>query len=113
VAAWVCFGALHLKDSSWSWKMCVLFQVIIPFPALVAVPVIPESPRFLVSKGRVEEPTTSSPSTMPTVIRTTNWFSTKCRRSKRPSISRAMRNRCRGWLSSRPRVTVGAWRSLW
>ncbi|TXT09238.1 hypothetical protein VHUM_02712 [Vanrija humicola] len=55
VAAWVCFGAVYMRGTNWGWRMCLLFQVVVPLMALVAIPFIPESPRWLVSKDRVEE----------------------------------------------------------
>jgi MFS family permease len=55
IAAWVTFGAVYMEGTNWSWRMCCLFQIIIPAMALCTIPFIPESPRWLVAKGRFEE----------------------------------------------------------
>jgi MFS family permease len=56
IAAWVAFGGLYLGDTNaWSWKMCVLFQIVVPLYVLGSLPFIPESPRWLVAKGRQAE----------------------------------------------------------
>ncbi|KAL1407871.1 hypothetical protein Q8F55_007307 [Vanrija albida] len=55
IAAWICFGAVYMRHTNWSWRMCLLFQVVVPIMALCVFPFVPESPRWLVSKDRVEE----------------------------------------------------------
>jgi MFS family permease len=55
VAAWVTFGAVYMEGTNWSWRMCCLFQIIIPAMAIWTLPFTPESPRWLVSKDRLEE----------------------------------------------------------
>lgn len=50
-AAGIAFSTLSLQNS-WSWRVPCLMQIIYPTLQLVAVCVIPESPRWLVSKGR-------------------------------------------------------------
>ncbi|KAF9563259.1 general substrate transporter [Agrocybe pediades] len=53
ISAWVCFGAYqHAGENQWSWRVPTLVQAICPLIQIVSVWFIPESPRWLVSKGR-------------------------------------------------------------
>jgi len=54
VAAFVTLGSLYL-ESSWSWRIPSLFQVFLPLLLLPGVIMAPQSPRWLVSRGRHEE----------------------------------------------------------
>ena len=50
----VCYGAyLHEGGSNWSWRAPSLVQAFAPLTQVVLVWFIPESPRYLVSKGMV------------------------------------------------------------
>ncbi|KAH8812495.1 general substrate transporter [Xylogone sp. PMI_703] len=54
IAAWVTLGTLTIK-SNWSWRSVSLIQM---FPSLISITLtwfVPESPRWLISKGRDEE----------------------------------------------------------
>ncbi|KAH9850352.1 general substrate transporter [Lenzites betulinus] len=52
VAAWTCFGAWHgAGTSSWSWRVPTLIQALPPMLQAFLIWIVPESPRFLVSKG--------------------------------------------------------------
>jgi len=56
VGAWVCFGAHHeAGDSPWSWRIPTLVQALAPILQLILIWFVPESPRFLVAKGRESE----------------------------------------------------------
>ena len=41
--------------SSWSWKIPCVFQAFFPLVQIVGLFIVPESPRWLISKGRKEE----------------------------------------------------------
>ena len=54
IGSWITFGTFRM-DSEWSWKIPCILQVAIPAYQTVMVWFVPESPRWLVSKGRTEE----------------------------------------------------------
>lgn len=53
-AAWVSYGTLDI-NSSWSWRVPVLFQLFWSVMQTIAVFFCPESPRWLATKGRAAE----------------------------------------------------------
>ncbi|KAM6507138.1 hypothetical protein FALCPG4_018522 [Fusarium falciforme] len=53
VAAWTCYGTRNYTD--WSWRLPCLLQAVLPLAALPALLLAPESPRWLVSKGRLDQ----------------------------------------------------------
>ena len=54
VAAWGSFGSGHMS-SSWSWRIPSLIQGVAPCFLIAMLPFMPESPRWLLAKGRAEE----------------------------------------------------------
>ncbi|KAJ5193320.1 hypothetical protein N7449_009462 [Penicillium cf. viridicatum] len=54
LSAWICFGMRNVQ-SSWAWRLPVLMQIALPILALPGTLFVPESPRWLLSCGRVEE----------------------------------------------------------
>jgi hypothetical protein len=54
IAAWATFGTRNYTDS-WAWRIPSILQAVIPVAQLPGYLVMPESPRYLVSKGRIEE----------------------------------------------------------
>ncbi|KAL3479796.1 general substrate transporter [Aspergillus californicus] len=53
IAAWTCFGTSHMPvTDSWAWRIPSLMQGIFPAISVCFVCFMPESPRFLVHKGR-------------------------------------------------------------
>ncbi|KAH6692488.1 sugar transporter [Plectosphaerella plurivora] len=54
IAAWATFGTRNYGDS-WAWRIPSLLQIAVPIVIIPGILMIPESPRFLVSKGRVAE----------------------------------------------------------
>ncbi|TVY35415.1 Lactose permease [Lachnellula occidentalis] len=55
MAAWTTFGTGHMTSSSWSWRIPSLIQGIPSVFVILAIPFIPESPRWLYSQGRSAE----------------------------------------------------------
>jgi MFS family permease len=51
IIAWVNFGTSHMT-SSWGWRIPYLLQIPMALYILIAVQFVPETPRFLVGKGR-------------------------------------------------------------
>lgn len=54
VAAWITFGSFRMS-STWSWRIPSVFQALPSVFQAVGILFIPESPRWLVSKGRNEK----------------------------------------------------------
>jgi sugar porter (SP) family MFS transporter len=50
-AAWTSYGALRLQ-SSWSWQLPVAVQLVCPLAQLTLIQFCPESPRWLIRKGK-------------------------------------------------------------
>jgi MFS family permease len=54
IAAWSSFGTGHM-NTSWSWRIPSLIQAAPPIFLIAMLPSMPESPRWLLAKGRPEE----------------------------------------------------------
>lgn len=54
LASWLAFGTGHLS-TEWSWRIPSIVQTILPLIVLVGVSFMPESPRWLCSRGRHDE----------------------------------------------------------
>jgi MFS family permease len=54
LAAWVTYGTRNV-DSSWAWRIPSLMQCCLPLVIMPGFLYAPESPRFLISKGRGDE----------------------------------------------------------
>ncbi|KAL4878232.1 general substrate transporter [Aspergillus karnatakaensis] len=54
ISSWVTF-ATRTYDSSWSWRLPSLLQMLLPLVAIPGFIMTPESPRWLISNDRVEE----------------------------------------------------------
>jgi len=55
-SAWVVFGTYdRASDSNWSFRIPILVQAVAPLLQVLLIWCIPESPRFLVSKGKEGE----------------------------------------------------------
>lgn len=54
LSAWVSFG-MRLVQSDWAWRVPVLVQIALPLIALPGTLIVPESPRWLIRCGRVDE----------------------------------------------------------
>ncbi|KAH8099937.1 hypothetical protein BXZ70DRAFT_194415 [Cristinia sonorae] len=56
ISAWVCLGAYdRAGGSAWSWRVPSLVQALGPLCQVFLIWLVPESPRFLVAKGRESE----------------------------------------------------------
>ncbi|KAJ3918672.1 general substrate transporter [Lentinula edodes] len=55
IAAWVNFGCVGFITSSWSWRIPYIIQVPFALYILIAVQFVPETPRFLLARGRDAE----------------------------------------------------------
>ncbi|KAH6695147.1 sugar transporter [Plectosphaerella plurivora] len=56
ICGWVTFATRNIQ-SDWSWRIPVMLQILLPLVALPGFLMAPESPRWLISVGRVEEAT--------------------------------------------------------
>ncbi|KAL4923783.1 general substrate transporter [Aspergillus undulatus] len=54
ISAWVTFST-RMYTSSWSWRLPTLLQMLCPLVAIPGFLLAPESPRWLIGQGRVEE----------------------------------------------------------
>ncbi|CCH41024.1 Hexose transporter 2 [Wickerhamomyces ciferrii] len=54
VAAWVSYGSRNLAHN-WSWRVPSIMQGFFPVLQTLLIYLVPESPRWLISKGRLEE----------------------------------------------------------
>ncbi|KAK5132665.1 hypothetical protein LTR08_008787 [Meristemomyces frigidus] len=57
IAYWISYSCAKRSQSlgEWDWKMVVIFQLMMPILIVAQVFFIPESPRWLVKKGKVDE----------------------------------------------------------
>ncbi|KIK10058.1 hypothetical protein K443DRAFT_81386 [Laccaria amethystina LaAM-08-1] len=56
ISAWACFGSyIRAKESMWSWRVPTLVQAFLPLVQVASVWFIPESPRWLISRGLEEK----------------------------------------------------------
>ncbi|GIK07241.1 hypothetical protein Aspvir_002899 [Aspergillus viridinutans] len=54
IGSWVTFGTYRI-DSPWAWKLPCILQMVLPTYQMFMIWLCPESPRWLASKGRIEE----------------------------------------------------------
>jgi MFS family permease len=62
IAYWVNYACgQHTKTlGEWSWKMVVVFQILVPIIIILQLPFLPETPRWYIQHGnRVEDATTA------------------------------------------------------
>ncbi len=55
LASWATFGCYYLGNTSWAWRALSILQGTFVVIQLMFIYWVPESPRFLVSKGRINE----------------------------------------------------------
>lgn len=54
IAAWLTFGTFHI-DNNWSWRIPSIAQAFPSILQIVFVWFVPESPRFLIARGKEEQ----------------------------------------------------------
>lgn len=52
---WIDLGFSFLEPSTISWRFPIAFQIILALFILITIPGLPESPRWLILKGRDDE----------------------------------------------------------
>ncbi|KAF4473416.1 HXT3-Low-affinity hexose facilitator [Fusarium agapanthi] len=57
IAYWINFacGKNREKLGEWDWRMVVIFQIMVPIIVIILLPFQPESPRFLIKKGKIDD----------------------------------------------------------
>lgn len=55
LALWIDFGFYFIKGNSVSWRFPFAFQIVFNLVAMASIVFLPESPRWLVKNGRLEE----------------------------------------------------------
>jgi MFS family permease len=55
ISYWLDLGFSFLEPSSIAWRFPIAFQIILAIFILITIPGLPESPRWLVLKGRDDE----------------------------------------------------------
>lgn len=55
LALWIDLGFYFIKGSSVSWRFPLVFQVVLSLTAMIFITVLPESPRWLIKTGRIDE----------------------------------------------------------
>jgi sugar porter (SP) family MFS transporter len=55
LASWVCLGFFQIKNSSVAWRVPLAFPNILSITIMSSIYFMPESPRWLVRRGRVDE----------------------------------------------------------
>ena len=99
IAAWTSFGTLTTLAGHLQWRLPTGLQCLMPGIQLLALYFFPESPRFLISRGRDAEARRSSCTTTPTAWPTTPLSTGSSQRST---------THC-SW-SARPRPRAAGWR---
>ncbi|KAL4904289.1 hypothetical protein BDW74DRAFT_154574 [Aspergillus multicolor] len=55
LASWTCYGTQKHLHSDWTWRVPSIIQAAFPITQVLLWWAVPESPRWLVAKGRTEE----------------------------------------------------------
>ncbi|KAJ5378246.1 uncharacterized protein N7496_005655 [Penicillium cataractarum] len=55
LSSWTTYATYRMDSSTWTWRIPSLLQLAIPSLQFIVLFWVPESPRWLVGKGRVEE----------------------------------------------------------
>ena len=54
LAAWITYGCYFMGATSWSWRIPSILQGALPILTALGIYLVPESPRWLVQRGRAE-----------------------------------------------------------
>ncbi|KAF7718384.1 MFS-type Sugar/inositol transporter [Penicillium ucsense] len=55
LALWIDLGFYFIKGSSVSWRFPLAFQVVLSLTAMIFITMLPESPRWLIKTGRIDD----------------------------------------------------------
>lgn len=55
IGLWIDLGFYFVKDNSASWRFPLAFPAVLCILAMVSIPMLPESPRWLIMTGQIEE----------------------------------------------------------
>lgn len=55
LALWVDLGFYFVKDNSVSWRFPLAFPIVLSSVAMIFIPLLPESPRWLIKTGQLQE----------------------------------------------------------
>lgn len=55
LSSWTTYGTYRMSQSTWTWRIPSLLQLALPSVEFIGLFWVPESPRWLVSKGRIQE----------------------------------------------------------
>lgn len=57
IAYWIAYAVNLNRDKlgHWDWRLIVIFQILVPLIVCIVLPFQPESPRWWIQKGNVEE----------------------------------------------------------
>lgn len=50
-----CNWGLHARNDQWAYRVVIILQIVVPVLMFLGAFILPESPRWLIKKGRTEE----------------------------------------------------------
>ncbi|AQZ16938.1 hypothetical protein BZL39_K05370 [Zygosaccharomyces parabailii] len=55
MASWIAYGTHFMTESQFSWRIPALIQCVFPVFHIIFLHFVPESPRYLVSRGKIQD----------------------------------------------------------